>query len=253
MPSTVRPMPSSAAAATTPIRRTRLNSKDCPSPRRGRLNSRDGLPSSPLASFAPAFDMTSSIYSPGFPSSSNNNNTLGWCLVYLTALGLLQLLSIALIGPLYSTTLTNVLHTLLTILSLHWIKGQPFDDTGSQAGLTLWEQLLVQQTQDDCFGAATTSVNSNHRRTLQSWLLLVPTVLTYAACVQCQYNAMACSINVASWVVVLVAKLPAMKGVRIFGINRTVGIDDDFVAANKKTSDSDLVNMLFRDDNDKGR
>ncbi|GKY99120.1 hypothetical protein MPSEU_000867500 [Mayamaea pseudoterrestris] len=258
-PATYKP---STAAATTPIRRTRLNSKDG-TPRR-RLNSRDIQSPASMMNMNSSSDSMPNMYTPGFPSStlSTNNNTLGWCLVYLTAVGLLQLLAVALVGPIYSTTLTNVLHTLLTILSLHWIKGQPFDDTGSQAGWTLWEQLLLagQQEQQgvNLNNANTMSSNSNHRRTLQSWLLLVPTLLTYAACVQCQYNAVACVVNVVSWVVALVAKLPAMVGVRIFGINRTVGIDDDVCAAvNKKDTlvngdndDAAAAAMFMSHDND---
>jgi hypothetical protein len=223
-PAAVRP-----AVATTPVRRTRLNSKDAGfagagnnnTPVRRRLHSRD-MPTSPTGAnhvLKRSSSFPTSIAWMSFPMTSNN--TLGWSLVYLSVLGVLQLLSVALVGPLLSTTVTNVLHTFVSILSLHWIKGQPFDETGHCAGYTLWEQLLLLEDDVD--------VNHDNNATVRQvrcWLWLIPTLLTYAACAQCHYEPVWCAVNVTSWVIALVAKLPVMKGVRIFGINRTVGIDD---------------------------
>ena len=66
-------------------------------------------------------------------------------------------------------------------------------------------------------------------------LLTVPTVLAYTACVTSHFDPLTCFINVVLWSIAMLAKLPFMNGVRLFGINRTAGIDD-CVPRSKKQS-----------------
>lgn len=124
--------------------------------------------------------------------------------------------------PLYwSWTVTNAAHCLLTTVYLHWLKGSLFDEQGEMAAMTLWEQLE---------GRPNTVVV---RRTLG----VVPTLLCYAACHFSQYDGRVCLWNVILWTIHVAGKLPFMNGVRIFGINRTTGIDDVPVGATARKRD----------------
>lgn len=118
-----------------------------------------------------------------------------------------------LLFPLSSWTVTNAAHCLVTILYLHWFKGSYLlDEQGELNAMTVWEQL-----------EATPESTAYMRRTL----LIVPTVLAYMACVTTNFQPVsAVAFNVALWSVSMLAKLPMMNGVRLFGINRTAGIDD---------------------------
>lgn len=111
----------------------------------------------------------------------------------------------------WSWTVTNAAHCLVTTIYVHWLKGSAFDEHGELAAMTLWEQLEGR------------SRILNVKRTL----FIVPTVLCYAACHFSNYSYDVCVTNVILWIVQMAGKLPIMNGVRIFGINRTAGIDDD--------------------------
>jgi ORMDL family len=111
-----------------------------------------------------------------------------------------------------SWTLTNAVHCLVTLAYVHWFKGSYLlDEQGELNAMTVWEQL-----------EATAESSTHMRRTL----LLVPTVLAYTACVTAHFEPIASALNVAVWCVAMLAKSPFMNGVRLFGINRTAGIDD---------------------------
>lgn len=56
--------------------------------------------------------------------------------------------------------------------------------------------------------------------------MLVPTVLTWVACYAADYKPFYIIINVAIFFILIIAKMPQMHRVRIFGINSTPGIDD---------------------------
>jgi hypothetical protein len=114
--------------------------------------------------------------------------------------------------PLYclSWTITNAAHCLLSTIYLHWLKGSLFDEQGEMAAMTLWEQLE---------GRSNTVV-------VKRTLTIVPTLLCYAACHFSGYSWRVCFLNAVLWSIHLAGKLPFMNGVRIFGINRTTGIDD---------------------------
>ena len=127
-----------------------------------------------------------------------------------------HLLSLTLIPshvPLYwSWTVTNTVHCVLTILYLHWLKGSQMDDQGEMSAMTLWEQLEGRP----------------HTTSTKRVLTIVPTLLCYAACHFSNYDHTVCVWNCVVWSIHVLGKLPVMNGVRIFGINRTTGIDDVF-------------------------
>jgi len=117
-----------------------------------------------------------------------------------------------------SWTLTNAVHLLVTMVYIHWLKGSFLlvDEQGELNAMTAWEQLEAVPDQGDSAAVA-------H---VKSALLTVPTLLTYVACVGCHFDPVTCGLNVLLWSIAMLAKLPWMNGVRIFGINRTAGIDD---------------------------
>jgi hypothetical protein len=110
----------------------------------------------------------------------------------------------------WSWTVTNAVHCLVTLIYLHWLKGSYFDDQGEMSAMTLWEQLE---------GRPQTV-------TTKRALTILPTLLCYAACHFSNYRGDICVANCILWSIHVLAKLPLMNGVRIFGINRTTGIDD---------------------------
>jgi hypothetical protein len=135
---------------------------------------------------------------------------------YLGGIGIFEVLGMAVLDgleavPLYwSWTITNAAHCLLSTIYLHWLKGSMFDEQGEMSFMTLWEQLE----------------GRSNTRVVKRNLTLVPTLLCYAACHFSNYQYNACLLNIALWTIHMLGKLPIMNGVRIFGINRTTGIDD---------------------------
>jgi ORMDL family len=141
-----------------------------------------------------------------------------------------------------SWTCTNVLHTAISLIYIHWMKGSclyPADDNGEMNGLTLWEQLDA--TPDT--------------RALREALMVVPCLLTWIACHATDYQWTWSLLNCALWIAAMLGKLPCMNGVRIFGINRTVGIDDDLFGMGDDDDDDDdgddYDNMDHGDDLDR--
>lgn len=93
----------------------------------------------------------------------------------------------------------------------HWIKGCPDDSTqGEYNALTLYEQMDA--------GVPWTAN--------KKFLMLVPTVLTLIACYSADYKPFYIILNCGIFLVCIIAKIPEMHRVRIFGINSTVGIDE---------------------------
>lgn len=110
-----------------------------------------------------------------------------------------------------SWTVANMLHGVITFILLHWIKGCPDDSTqGEYNAMTLYEQIDA--------GVPWTST--------KKFLMLVPAVLTLIACYVADYEPFYIIINSAIFLISIIAKLPQMHRVRIFGINSTPGIDD---------------------------
>ncbi|ORZ01338.1 ORMDL family [Syncephalastrum racemosum] len=87
----------------------------------------------------------------------------------------------------------------------HWVQGIPFENNqGAYDGLTLWEQIDggVQFTATRKFFTA------------------VPIALFLLSTHYTHYDMFQFGINFTALLVVLVAKLPVMHRVRIFGINK---------------------------------
>ncbi|KAL7466094.1 hypothetical protein ACHAXS_006392 [Conticribra weissflogii] len=151
--------------------------------------------------------------------------------------------------PKMAWTLTNVVHGIISLVYLHWVKGNPADymdgTQGEMNAMTLWEQIvskpasrlhLTKINRDD--SVTTTSANGNAkgesagtptvRGQGRDVLIVIPTLLAHASCYIANYELQYAAINVAVWAVIMLPKMPFMNGVRILGINKTAGIDDDF-------------------------
>lgn len=90
------------------------------------------------------------------------------------------------------------------------MKGCPDDSTqGEYNALTLYEQIDA--------GVPWTSA--------KKFLMLVPTLLTWVACHVANYKAFYVFVNCGIFLICIIAKIPEMYRVRIFGINSTLGID----------------------------
>jgi len=111
-------------------------------------------------------------------------------------------------------TITNVSHFFFTFLGMHWIKGSPNHyGQGEFSHLTWFEQLAA---------------NHDHYTDLvKNGLLVVPTITCYLACHFGKYEKSIVGVNFVVWAICILAKMPWMQGVRILGINRTQGIDDE--------------------------
>lgn len=211
-------MVSSVTACSSPLRarsasdpipissmpRTRLNSRDIPRTYSGLYGNTDGdlLP----------FELNR------HPAKFNHV----WVILYLTILAVVQFASMLIMPQVGdSWTLTNFVHAMVTLGYIHWLKGSIYDDSGEMEALTLWEQL--EATQDT--------------RHVRETLMVLPCLLAWVACHAADYEKKHVWINVVLWVISMVGKLPFMNGVRLFGINRTAGIDDtSFLSANDDVS-----------------
>ncbi|CCI49500.1 hypothetical protein ABG067_002380 [Albugo candida] len=110
-------------------------------------------------------------------------------------------------------TAVNVIHGLISFGIMHWIKGSPDDSNsmGDYRELTFYEQI-----------------DENHPWSgTKKFLMVVPTMIFMLASVTTDYDTQHLMINFPIWFVLILAKLPEFHRVRIFGINSTVGIDDE--------------------------
>jgi hypothetical protein len=107
-------------------------------------------------------------------------------------------------------TVTNMIHGVTTFLIFHWVKGCPDESTqGAYNGLTLYEQMDA--------GTPWTIT--------KKFFMLVPTVITLLACAAASYEPVYVVVNLSVFLILIIAKIPEMHRVRIFGINSTEGID----------------------------
>ena len=203
--------------------RTRLNSKDIPRTYSGLYG--QGGPIDPSSGDVPDL----------LPFELTRNRNADWLdtgtsfllVTYLGAIAAFQLAAMAAVpyvpfmsgvvdrvGIGASWTLTNVTHGVITYVYLHWIKGSPnFYEQGEMNAMTTWEQIE----------SSPNRARENQKRVI----IIVPALLCHAACQFAMYDKGMCLINVIVWVVVTLGKMGFMCGVRILGINRTPGIDDD--------------------------
>lgn len=92
----------------------------------------------------------------------------------------------------------------------HWIKGSPdANNQGEYNAMTLYEQIDA--------GVPWTNT--------KKFLMLVPTIMTWIACHEANYKPIYIIVNCGLFLILIIAKLPQMHGVRILGINSTPGID----------------------------
>ena len=105
---------------------------------------------------------------------------------------------------------TNMIHGVATFIMFHWIKGCPDDSTqGEYNGDTLYEQIDA--------GIPWTNT--------KKFLMLVPALLCWISCHTANYKPLYVIVNMGIFTICLIAKIPEMHRVRIFGINSTPGID----------------------------
>ena len=98
----------------------------------------------------------------------------------------------------------------VTFPLFHWVKGCPDESTqGEYNGFTLYEQLDA--------GVPWTST--------KKFLMLMPTLLTLMACYIADYKPFYIVVNCGMFLIMIIAKIPQMHRVRLFGINSTPGID----------------------------
>ncbi len=114
----------------------------------------------------------------------------------------------------WAWTGVNALHGLISFIVMHWIKGSPDEDLSSSG---LYREMTFYEQIDD--GRPWTGI--------KKFLIVIPTVLLLLASVLSNYDSTQLFINCPIWVILILAKLPELHGVRLFGINGTVGIDDD--------------------------
>jgi len=132
----------------------------------------------------------------------------GMWLGYLLCVLLLHLilLSIPVFNIPVAWTLTNVIHTALSFVFLHLLKGAPWEphDQGNFRRLTHWEQI------DD--GQQFTGT--------RKFFTVVPVLLFFLASSYTKYAPLHFYINVVAMIVAVLPKLPQFHGVRLFGINK---------------------------------
>ncbi|EFC37479.1 predicted protein [Naegleria gruberi] len=107
----------------------------------------------------------------------------------------------------YTWTILNLLHSLITFVLFHWKKGSPYDYSmgyNDHSRLTLWEQL------DD----------QKQFTPTRKFMFVVPCVLLLLTSYFVGDNMLLLFVNVVATVVVVLAKLPSFHKRRIFGINK---------------------------------
>eukprot|EP00970_Alexandrium_tamarense_P012123 scaffold2748_cov193-Alexandrium_tamarense.AAC.31 len=135
--------------------------------------------------------------------------------------------------PKVAWTFTNGVHMLVTLVYLHWIKGNPADymdgTQGEMNAMTLWEQIVsrpLTREESTSAGSGGNKLEGRVRGSGRDVLCVIPTLLTLASCYVANFQSEYAVVNVIVWAVVMLPKLPFMNGVRILGINKTTGIDD---------------------------
>ena len=108
-------------------------------------------------------------------------------------------------------TVTNVIHTVASFTFLHWIKGSPEGNTqGDYNAFTVYEQM----------DAGVPYTNT------KKFLMLIPALLCWISCHLVNYDPLVVIVNMGMFAICIIPKIPEMHRVRLFGVNRTIGIDD---------------------------
>ncbi|KAL6651212.1 hypothetical protein ACP70R_010137 [Stipagrostis hirtigluma subsp. patula] len=151
------------------------------------------------------------LYVQAVPPPDLNRNTEwfmypGVWTTYILILFFSWLLVLSVFGctPGTAWTLVNLAHFAITYHFFHWKKGTPFaDDQGMYNTLTWWEQMD----------------NGKQLTRNRKFLMAVPVVLYLIASHTTDYQHPMLFLNTIAVAVLVVAKLPNMHKVRIFGIN----------------------------------
>ena len=102
-------------------------------------------------------------------------------------------------------TYVHIVHGVVTYYLLHWTKGSPCqEDQGKYDGLTFWEQID----------------NGTYGTKNRKLLTAVPLVLFCLATHGTDFRRQPLGVNLVIVLVLIIAKLPSMYRVRIFGINK---------------------------------
>ena len=178
-------------------------------------------------------------------------------LTYISTIVIFLLTFLAFITePKNAWALINLSHGISTLVYLHWIKGNPADymdgTQGEMNAMTTWEQIVSKPTMhvytnkkidtnqnkiESSSPIRGTFTNAVKKLRSRDVLYVVPSLLAHASCHVAKYEYHYVLINLGVWAVVMLPKLPFMNGVRIFGINRTCGIDD----GNEEDDDDDCL------------
>ncbi len=233
------PRRSSASPSPPPRNRARLNSREIPRTYSGlygiggghELTHQTQTPASDLLPFELArnFNTEWLLSYPHRDYHHNNtnhlrNNIMSSSLLWIYIFFILFVEFTLVVLPLpfvqnhveFTLTITNIIHGVITLIFLHWLKGSPnFYDYGELNAMTLWEQLSC-SPESNTLAVQTKQV-----------LYIIPTVLCYFSCRFVNFEIWISLLNLGVWVVCIVAKMEGMHGVRLFGLNRTIGIDDD--------------------------
>lgn len=126
--------------------------------------------------------------------------------VILITVGHLCILSVPFFETPTAWTLTNTIHNVCMFILLHYLKGTPFrtSDQGKSRRLTHWEQIDQ--------GTQFTDT--------RKFLTFVPIVLFMITSFYTKYSPVHFLVNTLTLLPNLVAKLPEMYKVRLFGLNK---------------------------------
>ena len=102
-------------------------------------------------------------------------------------------------------TYVHLIHGVATYYLLHWLKGSPNpEDQGKYEALTFWEQV-----DNEAYGTLNRKI-----------FTVVPVMLFVLATHGTDFRKQPLGLNLGVVIVLLIAKLPALHKVRIFGINK---------------------------------
>jgi len=127
-------------------------------------------------------------------------------LLFLLRLFIGPMLTVLSLSDGFAWFIIHCMHTAITFVILHWLKGSPFwltEDQGRYDNLTFWEQI-------------------DHGRQYtrnRKLMTLVPVVLFVLASYSCNWDFTVSSVSFLGLLVVLIPKLGYMHGVRVAGIN----------------------------------
>lgn len=227
-----RSSPRKRSPSPPPTLRSRLNSKDIPRTYSGLYGSGGELnhqtPSSDLLPFELSRNRNTDWL------LLNNKHSLRPLLVaYIFIILFMYMIALPFVPFQYAFTFANLLHGVITLIFLHWIKGSPnWYEQGELNAMTLWEQLSSSPDNADIFKRRRRKRDVNTELTFSSGpqrtvLMVAPTILCYLSCYFIDFEKLWSIINVLVWLCCIVPKMDNMVGVRLWGINRTIGIDDD--------------------------